>query len=44
MKLGLRWTVMLLAVLLTVAACGKKGDPVPPSGDESTFPEAFPQR
>ncbi len=32
---------LLAAFALPVAACGKKGDPVPPSGD-TEFPRTYP--
>ncbi len=44
MTRALRCAAILLAALIAVSACGKKGDPIPPSGEDSTFPEVFPQR
>ncbi|MFT5438476.1 MAG: putative small lipoprotein YifL [Alphaproteobacteria bacterium] len=36
--------VMVLAVSLPLAACGKKGEPKPPPGTESDFPRKYPSR
>ena len=34
--------VALLAVVLALAGCGKKGAPVAPAGEPDTFPRVYP--
>jgi predicted small lipoprotein YifL len=34
--------LLLLGTLLPLAACGKKGEPVPPPGAAITYPRAYP--
>jgi hypothetical protein len=34
--------VVLLAVVLVLAGCGKKGSPQPPPGEPSTYPRIYP--
>jgi predicted small lipoprotein YifL len=34
---------LLLAALVAVAACGKKGDPVLPDGQKDAYPHTYPQ-
>jgi len=36
-----RIAIMLIAAVL-LAGCGKKGTPVPPPGEPSTFPRTYP--
>ena len=33
---------LILALAAPLAACGKKGDPRPPSGDNAPFPRTYP--
>jgi predicted small lipoprotein YifL len=33
---------LLLAALLPLAACGKKGAPAPPAGEPNTYPRTYP--
>jgi predicted small lipoprotein YifL len=35
---------LVLALALTVAACGKRGNPAPPEGTTDTFPKKYPVR
>jgi predicted small lipoprotein YifL len=35
--------VTLLAAVIAVAACGKKGDPVLPNGEKDHYPASYPQ-
>jgi predicted small lipoprotein YifL len=35
--------VLIVAALIAVAACGKKGDPVLPDGQKDSFPKSYPQ-
>ena len=34
---------LLLALLVAVTACGKKGDPVLPDGKKDDYPHQYPQ-
>jgi predicted small lipoprotein YifL len=34
--------MLAVAVVLLIAACGKKGDPVPPPGEPNTYPRVYP--
>jgi len=34
--------VLMIAVML--AGCGKKGNPVPPADEPSTFPQTYPKK
>jgi predicted small lipoprotein YifL len=34
--------VLLIAVML--AGCGKKGNPVPPADEPSTYPQTYPKK
>lgn len=34
--------LLLLALAAPLAACGKKGPPKPPSGDEAPYPRTYP--
>jgi len=34
--------LLLLALAAPLAACGKKGDPKPPSGDQAPYPRTYP--
>ncbi|MDX2101979.1 MAG: hypothetical protein EAZ99_17180 [Alphaproteobacteria bacterium] len=34
---------LLLAALAALAGCGRKGDPEPPPGRPSTFPQSYPR-
>lgn len=36
--------VVMLALASALAACGKKGPPEPPPGEESTYPRTYPIR
>ncbi len=38
----LRSMATILVVALALAACAKKGDPVPPKGQPDTYPRAYP--
>jgi predicted small lipoprotein YifL len=33
---------LLLALAAALAACGRKGDPLPPAGEPSTYPRRYP--
>ncbi len=44
MKSARNWLFVLLAAVFMLGACGKQGDPIPPSGDDATFPQVYPQR
>jgi len=33
---------LLVAALIAVAACGKKGDPVLPDGQKDSYPQSYP--
>ena len=35
---------IVLTVAVMLAGCGKKGDPVPPAGEPSTFPQTYPKK
>jgi len=35
--------VLLVASLIAVAACGKKGNPVLPDGQKDSYPKSYPQ-
>mgnify|MGYP001553912989 CR=1 FL=1 len=35
--------VLMVAALVAVAACGKKGDPVLPNGQKDDYPHTYPQ-
>jgi predicted small lipoprotein YifL len=37
------FAVALLAAVVAVAACGKKGDPVLPNGEKDNYPASYPQ-
>jgi len=34
--------LLLLLAALPLAACGKKGAPTPPAGEENTYPRTYP--
>jgi predicted small lipoprotein YifL len=34
--------ILAAAVVLLIAACGKKGDPEPPPGQPNTYPQHYP--
>jgi predicted small lipoprotein YifL len=34
--------VLVAALVLLIAACGKKGDPLPPPGEPHTYPRNYP--
>lgn len=34
--------LLLLALAAPLAACGKKGDPRPPSGENAPYPRTYP--
>ena len=36
--------VIALILAVSVAACGKKGSPKPPSGDSSQYPQQYPKQ
>jgi predicted small lipoprotein YifL len=36
-------TLVLLIIVLTLAGCGKKGEPQPPPGVPNTFPRTYPR-
>jgi predicted small lipoprotein YifL len=36
--------VMVIAVSLPLAACGKKGEPEPPPGTKGEYPRKYPSR
>jgi predicted small lipoprotein YifL len=35
--------LLLLGLAFPLAACGKKGDPVPPPGEPVTYPRTYPR-
>jgi hypothetical protein len=35
--------ILMVAVVLALAGCGKKGSPVAPPGEPDTFPRAYPR-
>jgi hypothetical protein len=35
--------VMVLAIALALAGCGRKANPVPPPGQPSTYPQPYPK-
>lgn len=35
--------ILLTALALPLAACGKKGAPSPPPGEPNTFPRSYPR-
>ena len=35
--------ILIVAALVAVAACGKKGDPVLPNGQKDDYPHSYPQ-
>jgi predicted small lipoprotein YifL len=35
--------LLAVAVAMTLAACGKKGDPVLPNGQKDSYPATYPQ-
>ena len=42
----MKWLLILLisfSVSLPLTACGKKGDPQPPEGEEGKFPRTYPK-
>ncbi|MCC7428713.1 MAG: hypothetical protein IT557_17610 [Alphaproteobacteria bacterium] len=36
--------LLLLALAAPLAACGKRGQPLPPEGSGSTYPRSYPTR
>jgi hypothetical protein len=36
--------LLLVAALLTLGACAKKGEPQPPDKEQSSFPRMYPSR
>ncbi len=44
MRGTLRWLIVLMTAVSILGACGKKGDPIPPNPEDSTFPQTYPQR
>jgi hypothetical protein len=36
------YLTLALALTVTLAACGKKGAPQPPSGEPNTYPKVYP--
>lgn len=48
MTLRLLRTLALLLLVAALAgplaACGKKGPPIPPDGEDSTYPRSYPTR
>jgi len=36
--------MMILALATALAACGKKGPPEPPAGEETSYPRTYPSR
>lgn len=35
--------ILLMALTLSLGACGKKGAPSPPAGEPSTYPRSYPR-
>ncbi len=34
--------ILLVALLLPLAGCGRRGDPIPPPGEPVTYPRTYP--
>jgi predicted small lipoprotein YifL len=39
-----RRTALLALLALALAACGRKGDPLPPAGADPAYPRQYPSR
>ncbi|HEX7968385.1 MAG TPA: hypothetical protein VF502_09205 [Stellaceae bacterium] len=42
-RAGIVLALLLLAVALPLAGCGKKGPPSPPPDEPNTFPRSYPR-
>jgi len=39
---GAAFVIAALAIMLTLAGCGRKGNPQPPPGEPSPYPRTYP--